>query len=169
MSEIERTQERERAPLQDNPYERAMRHRKEIAQRNLIGPVVVKSTDRKVVMARQGKLQHFLDPLSFKDTPLQSWRVFTHEIRTRSGKHRHQGGLVIFVVEGKGYSIVEGERIDWEAGDLVLLPIQPGGVEHQHFNTAEKPSKWAAFMSIPIDEWLASDLDQIEASPDFKG
>ena len=72
--------------------------------------------------------------MTFKDTPLQHWRVFIHDIKTRSGKHRHQGGLVIYVLEGKGYSVVDGERKDWEKGDLVLLPMKPEGVEHQHFN-----------------------------------
>ena len=52
--------------------------------------------------------------------------MFIHTITTKSGEHRHQGGLLIFVLEGKGYSIVDGERWDWEKGDLVLLPMQPG-------------------------------------------
>src|SRR6266568_1405531 len=148
MAEIERVRERERPPIKDNTYERVMRQRKELAE---------------------GKLKFFLDPVSFKNTPLQQWRVFIHDIKTRSGKHRHQGGLVIYVLEGKGYSIVEGERKDWEKGDLVLLPMKPGGVEHQHFNSdPQKPAIWAAFINIPIQEYLASDLKQEEVSPDFK-
>ncbi len=126
--------ERERPPLKDNPYERVMAQRKALAERNLTGPVVIDCTKQEWFQARQGKLKFFLDPVSFKDTPLQQWRVFIHDIKTRSGKHRHQGGLVIYVLDGKGYSIVEGERKDWEKGDLVLLPMKPGGVEHQHFN-----------------------------------
>ena len=169
MAEIERTRERERPPLKENPYERNMKYRRELKERNLNGPVVIRSTDREMFMSRQGRLKFFLDPLSFKETPLQHWRVFTHEIRTRSGKHRHQGGLIIYVVDGTGYSIVDGERKDWSAGDLVLLPMKPGGVEHQHFNlNPEKPAVWVAFIHIPIIEHLASDLQQTEASPDFK-
>jgi quercetin dioxygenase-like cupin family protein len=128
MAEIERVRERERPPLTDNPYERVMAQRKALAERNLTGPVVIDCTKQQWFQARQGKLKFFLDPVSFKETPLQQWRVFIHDIKTRSGKHRHQGGLVIYVLEGKGYSIVEGERKDWEKGDLVL-PDEPGGVE----------------------------------------
>jgi gentisate 1,2-dioxygenase len=87
------------------------------------------------------------------DTPLQNRSVFTHEVRKISGKYRHQGELVIYVIDGKGYSVVDGERVDWEKGDLVLLPIlvllpmKPGGVEHQHFNLdPEKPALWMAFI-----------------------
>jgi quercetin dioxygenase-like cupin family protein len=170
MAESERTRERERPPLQENNYERVLKYRAALKERNLTGPVVVRAADREIAMSRQGKLQYFLDPLSHQDTPLQTWRVFKHEIRTKSGKHRHQGGLVIYVTEGKGYSVVEGERIDWEKGDLVLLPMHPDGVEHQHFNLdPDKPSTWVAFISIPIIEHLASDLQQVEVSPDFKG
>jgi quercetin dioxygenase-like cupin family protein len=170
MAEMERTRERERPPLQDNPYETTLRWRRAQAERNENGPIVVKRSAREVFMARQGKLRYFLDPIFYPETPLLHWRVFTHEIRTKSGKHRHQGGLLIYVLEGRGYSIVEGERMDWEKGDLVLLPLNPNEVEHQHFNLdPKKPSLWAAFIHLPTQEYLASDLQQVENSPDFKG
>ena len=170
MAEIERTRERERPPLQDNPYERVMRERAELLERNKTGEIVVRKANREIFQSRQGKLRYYLEPLTFPNTPLHMWRVFTHEIHTKSGKHRHQGGLVIYVLEGKGYSIVEGERIDWEKGDLVLLPLNPNEVEHQHFNSdPDKPSTWCAFIHLPIQQFLASDLQQTENSPDFKG
>jgi quercetin dioxygenase-like cupin family protein len=170
MAEIERTRERERPPIGDNPYERVMRYRKDLKERNMNGPVVLRADERPYFQARQGKLRFFLDPVSFKDTPLQQWRVFTHEIRTKSGRHVHQGGLVIYVVDGIGYSIVDGERVDWKKGDLVLLPLKVGGVEHQHFNLdPQKPAVWAAFIHVPMQEFVASDLEQKEESPDFKG
>ena len=170
MAEIERTRERERPPLSDNPYERVMRQRAAMLERNKTGPIVVRKAERPLQQARQGKLRYYLEPITHPETPLQMWRVFTHEIKTKSGKHRHQGGLVIYVLEGKGYSIVEGERLDWEKGDLVLLPLHPNEVEHQHFNLdPEKPSVWCAFIHLPIQEYLASDLQQMENSPDFKG
>jgi quercetin dioxygenase-like cupin family protein len=171
MAEMDRVRERERPPIQDNPYERTLKYRKEFADRMANGPVVIRGDDRETFQARQGKLKFFLDPTFYHDAPLQQWRVFVHEIRTYSGRHRHQGGLVIYVVHGKGYSVVDGERLDWKKGDVVLLPLRPGGVEHQHFNLGppEDPAKWAAFIHIPIIEQLASVLEQKEVSPDFKG
>jgi len=169
MAEAELTRERERPPLKDNPYERVMKWRKELADRNRTGPVVIKPADREVFVSRQGRLHYFLNPFAFKDTPLQTWLVFKHEVRTKSGKHRHQGGVIIYVIEGKGYSVVEGERIDWEKGDLLLLPMKPGGVEHQHFNLQPgTPALWIAFISIPIIEHLASEMEQTEVSPEFQ-
>jgi hypothetical protein len=103
-----------------------------------------------------------------EDTALGNWWVFAKDIRVHSGAHRHQGGLVIYVVEGSGYSVVEGVREDWEAGDLLLLPLKPGGVEHQHFN--DKPGtscKWVAFTYIPCHDALATRVEMTKDSPDW--
>ena len=168
MAEIERVRERERPPISENPYERVMRQRKELAERNRTGPVVVRYEDREWFQTRQGKLRFYLDPVTFKDTPLQHRRVFLHDIKTRSGKHRHQGGLVIYVITGKGYSVVDGERVDWQAGDLLLLPIKPGGVEHQHFNLQPGADcRWIAFSYMPFFDHVASEFTQTENSPLF--
>lgn len=169
MAEMDRTRERERPPLAENPYEMNMRKRKERAERNKVGPIVVKQADRQVHLARQGRLMFYMNPYAYPDTPLQQWQVFMHEVRTKSGKHRHQGGVIIYVYEGKGYSIVNGERVDWKKGDLVLLPFDPEGVVHQHFNEQPTPARWVAFYNIPIIEHIAAEMEQMEESPEFKG
>jgi quercetin dioxygenase-like cupin family protein len=45
--------------------------------------------------------------------------------------HKH-GWATVFVLSGHGYSIVDGERYDWSAGDMINVPA---GAWHQHFNT----------------------------------
>ena len=169
MAESERTRVREREAPKGGSYELAMRLDREFAERQMTGRIVVKQEDCPQTLTRQGRLRMYLD-LTVKDTPLQNWIVFTHEVRTYSGKHRHQGGLVIYVIEGRGYSVVDGERIDWEAGDLVLLPLREKGVEHQHFNLdPDKPSRWAAFKHIQMHEYVGHTIRQVENSPDFAG
>jgi gentisate 1,2-dioxygenase len=44
--------------------------------------------------------------------------------------HKH-GEAIVYVLSGAGYTIVDGARVDWQAGDCIL--IQPGQW-HQHFN-----------------------------------
>jgi quercetin dioxygenase-like cupin family protein len=168
MAEIERTRIREReAPTLSN-YEIAIQKMRESAERNLTGRVVCKLEECPQNLTRQGRLRTYLG-LTIKDTPLQDWVVFTHEVRTASGKHRHQGGLVIYVIDGEGYSVVDGERIDWSKGDLILLPLREKGVEHQHFNTnPEKPALWMAFIHLPMKEYVASEMTQTEPSPEYK-
>ena len=68
-----------------------------------------------------------------------------------------------------GYPIVDGERWDWKKGSLVLLPMKPGGVEHQHFNLDPGgPSIWVAFVPIALTEHVASQLKQTETSPEYE-
>ena len=101
---------------------------------------------------------------------MDDWNIFVQDIKVHSGKHRHQGGLVIYILEGEGWSEVDGERHDWEAGDLLLLPIKPGGVEHQHFNTdPDTPCRWLAFIHWPTLDHLASPAEQLEDSPTWGG
>lgn len=61
--------------------------------------------------------------------------------------HRHYDGVCVFAVTGKGYSLLWHEddadftRIDWEHG-CVYCP--PESMFHQHFNTADHPSRYLA-------------------------
>ena len=168
MAEMERTRVREKEAPALSSYEIAIRRMRENAERNLTGRVVCKFEDCPQMLTRQGRLRFYLSH-TVKDTPLQDWIVFTHEIRTASGKHRHQGGLVIYVIDGTGYSVVDGERVDWQKGDLLLLPLREKGVEHQHFNTdPEKPAVWMAFINQYLQDYVASEITQTEVSPEYK-
>lgn len=170
MAETERTRVREREAPTQNPYELGIERDRKWAERQQTGRIVVRMADTTQQLMRQGHLRFYLDAgRSVLDTPLQNWSVFTHEVRTVSGKHRHQGGLVIYVIDGTGYSVVDGERIDWEKGDLLLLPLKPERVEHQHFNlNPEKPALWIAFIHQGTREYVASEVTQTEPSPEWK-
>jgi len=69
-----------------------------------------------------------------------------------------------------GDVFVDGERVEWEKGDLVLLPLREKGVEHQHFNsdTPDKPALWMAFIHGPTRDYVASEMTQSEVSPEYK-
>lgn len=49
----------------------------------------------------------------------------------RSQKHGHQNPALLYVLEGHGYDVSDGERVDWEEGDSVFVA---SGTVHQHFN-----------------------------------
>jgi hypothetical protein len=166
MRERERTRER-------NNYEQIIKYLAEDRKRSYTGDVVIRAKDLAWVTSRQATVKHYLWPSRYykeeQSAALDDWNVFVQDIKVHSGMHRHQGGLVIFIIEGEGYSIVDGERHDWEAGDLLLLPMKPGGVEHQHFNKEEgKPAKWIAFISAQLFEWGASDMVQVQEMPEWK-
>ena len=169
MAENERTRTRERGARAMTGSELSARRINEFVDRQLHGQIVIKKSDRETQSTRQGFMRYYLDPQQHATTPLHDWRVWTNDIRKHSGKHRHQGGLIIYVIEGKGYSIVDDERVEWETGDLLLLPIRPKGVTHQHFNHEPgKPCLWMAFMNWPIMEHVGTEMTQLENQPDYK-
>jgi mannose-6-phosphate isomerase-like protein (cupin superfamily) len=164
--------ERERARDFDD-YDRQIARDREKMDRARYGKVVIRGKDVPWVQSRQARTKMYMKPSRASGVPVETvlddWRVFVQDIRVHSGKHRHQGGLVIYVIEGEGSTEVDGERHDWQAGDLLLLPLKPGGVVHQHFNkNDDKPAKWIAFIYYQIREWTASRIEQIEEHPEFR-
>jgi len=165
--------ERERARDIDD-YEQQLARDKEKMERAHSGKVVIRGRDVPWTQNRQARNKMYMTPSRSSgqpvETALDDWRVFVNDIKVHSGKHKHQGGLVIYVLEGEGYTEVDGERHEWEAGDLLLLPLKSGGVVHQHFNKhADRPAKWIAFIHYQIREWTASQIEQVEEHPDFRG
>jgi len=151
----------------ENAYEAAIQYQDHVLERGRTGKIVIRDEDRPWENTRQGRIRYFLNAAMYADTALREWRVFSQEIRTQSGKHRHQGGVSIYILEGKGYTVADGKRYDWGKGDLLTLPVKPGGVEHQHFNTnPDGPSRWMAFVYIPLANHVALHLRQIEVAPD---
>ncbi|MBI2849014.1 MAG: cupin domain-containing protein [Chloroflexi bacterium] len=168
MAEREVLREKEAEPKLVDLYEETLRTWTEARERAVKGRVVVRGREAPWRLVRQGIVKHYLHP-GIKDTAIRGWTMFIHEIRTHSGRHRHQGSLALFVLEGEGYTVVDGVRHDWEKGDLILLPIKPGGCEHQHFNAySSGASRWLALRFDPFFDALGNYQEQIEVSPDWK-
>ena len=156
-----------RAEIPTDPwYEKLIQDMHECRRRAETGLVVVRGKEIPWYQNRQATVRYYLLPPYKADTALQTMAVFEQIIHSHSGMHRHQGGLAIYVLDGDGYTIVDGERCDWTAGDLLLLPIKPGGVAHQHFNRDPgQPARWIAFIPMIFQNYLASEVVQITNSP----
>lgn len=168
MAEDVRTRTREREQIPGGEYERALEEVTAFIERGKNGTVVVRDDDRDWELCRQGVVKFYLVKDEYPETVLQDWFVFVHDIKKQSGKHRHQGGLVLFVVSGEGATEVNGERIDWEEGDLILLPFHPDGIEHVHFNRGDGTAQWLAFIYMPTFDHVGSELTQSEIAPDYQ-
>ena len=136
----------------------------------LHGKVVLKKGEAFWEQSRQALHGYYTNPGNWDALAVPGWFVFIHELRTRSGKHKHQGGICLFVLKGKGHTVVDGVRYDWEKGDCIVLPLKPGGVEHQHFNDdPDGSSEWMCLDYVPFHQMTGFETEQKELHPDWKG
>ena len=135
----------------------------ELYKRAHYGKVHIRGREVPVVDSRQGTSQFYVMP-QFEELALTQWVIFVRDhTGVPSGRHRHQGGIAIFGVEGDGYSVVNGHRFDWSAEDAVLLPIVPGGLDHQHFRSRDdRPSKFMGIIYEPLVVGLGAEMVQLE-------
>lgn len=84
-----------------------------------------------------------------------------------SVKHRHTTEAVLYIVRGKGHTVMhhDGEpeqRIDWEEGDMLGIPLWAW---HQHFNDSDTDvARYLAVQDTFTVKQLG--LHQIERHPD---
>lgn len=142
------------------------RYVKEVQENSYNGKKLIRGKELPWIQNPNGIIRRYVHPL-MKGYALDTIYLFVHEVRTHSGKHVHQGGLGLFVLGGKGYTVVDGVRHDWGVGDLILLPVKQGGVEHQHFNIDNKPSRWLAFIPT-LTHYVGEKMDQKELHPNLK-
>lgn len=168
MAERELFRQKEAEARTKGHYETILEEWARLREKARTDRVVVRNKEVPWEQGKQALVKFFLFP-TIEDTANRDWMVFVQDIRSHSGRHRHQGGLAIYVLEGKGWTTVDGERHDWEEGDLILLPVKPNGVVHQHFNAEQgKPCKWLALIYTPFMGCTGFQMEQIDESPDYK-
>jgi quercetin dioxygenase-like cupin family protein len=152
-------------------YERFLDKHHERHFRAQDGDIVIHRKDKPIQRTRQADSTWWLNSQTVGQpdnrAAVQDWDIFMHHIREHTGAHSHQGGLLIYVVDGKGATDVGGKQVDWKAGDLLLLPITAGGIPHQHFNHQEGDiARWVAFIHRPMQDALGSAISLIQDSSD---
>jgi quercetin dioxygenase-like cupin family protein len=165
----ERVREREPEParLQVDPwYEEMLTRDRAQAERRQRGEIFIRGADQPWNQNRNARVKYLLHTMK-PGTAVADMNVFVHEIWKHSGTHRHQGGLAIYALDGRGHSVVNGVAEAWEAGDLLLLPLAPGGIEHQHFNDGEEPARWLALIYKPWHEVIGNQMVQVTESPQW--
>lgn len=73
--------------------------------------------------------------------------VQVFEPGVHNAAHRHSNFALFIVKQGKGYSMVDGEKIEWETGDVFFVP--PWCV-HEHCNTSDtEPAILYTLQDVP--------------------
>jgi gentisate 1,2-dioxygenase len=76
-----------------------------------------------------------------------------------TSRHRHSAGACRFIIDGHGAStLVNGERLRMEPGDLILTPPHHW---HEHVHEGQDPVIWLDILDIPI----SSAVDAIYFEP----
>ena len=144
-------------------YEAMLRWRADWLEKQLTGKLLVRSSERDFEASRQALLKRYV---TFEFTPevaAINWSVFLNDVQQHSGRHKHQGGLVLFVIEGSGSTEIDGIRYAWRGGDLITLPVRPGGIEPQHFNdSAGRPCRWGALYYTPFEDWVCHTMTHLQ-------
>lgn len=66
----------------------------------------------------------------------------------RSNRHRHTYETIAYILEGRGYSMIEDQKIVWEAGDAIYIP---NWAWHHHVNAdPEHPARYLACENAPM-------------------
>jgi hypothetical protein len=134
----------------------ALRDRQRDQRKNAI--MVIKGSQLPQEINRQGLMRWYMHP-SITDTVLSTHIFF-------------EGEQVMYILEGKGYTLINGVKHHWEAGDVVNLPVRKGGIIVQHVN--EDPNLPAKFVAAEPNFYANTGVDrgsgfeQIEDAPEYR-
>jgi gentisate 1,2-dioxygenase len=137
------------------------------------GAWLIRGKDRPWEHNRQGKMKWFMHP-ALRDTCIQSMLFLEQEIPPggKTGVQRTPGGACMYIIQGRGYTLLDGERHDWQAEDVVQIPLRRDGVKVQHVNTDLRQSVRFVSAEVNMLDVLGVDrgaaLEQIENAPDYE-
>jgi hypothetical protein len=149
----------------------ALRDRQREARKSAVQ--VVRLSELPLENNQQGLMRWYLHP-AIADTVLSTLAIYRQELPpgSRSGRLKFQGGQIMFIVAGKGHTLLDGVKHAWEAGDVINLPLRRDGIIVQHFN--DDGAAPAVFLAVEPNLFAATSVDrgcgfeQMEPSPDYR-
>ena len=65
-----------------------------------------------------------------------------------SGEHRHNFEAILHIIQGIGYTMIDGTKHEWTVGDTISVPPMSA---HQHFNRdPDNPARIFAVTTLPL-------------------
>jgi quercetin dioxygenase-like cupin family protein len=88
-------------------------------------------------------------PVFFVDLPSKclSMTIGWLDPTQSSNMHRHTYETILYVLEGEGYSTIQGKKIAWKVGDAVYIPVWAW---HSHTNTGPGRARYLACENAPL-------------------
>ena len=83
-----------------------------------------------------GLMRWYMHP-GLRDIVLKTLSIYEQELppRGRSGRLQFQGGQIMFIIDGNGYTLIDGVKYVWKPRDVLNLPTKKDGIIVQHFNS----------------------------------
>lgn len=88
-------------------------------------------------------------PVFFVDLPSKclSMTIGWLDPSQSSNMHRHTYETILYVLEGEGYSTIQGQKVPWKVGDAVYIPVWAW---HRHTNTGSGRARYLACENAPL-------------------
>ena len=157
---------------EQNFWDQIFELRDEQREQRKNGIQVIKEAQLPLEVNKQGLMRWYMHP-GIKDTILSCYLVYSQEIPpgSRSGRLLFGGDQVIYVVAGQGYTVLDGVKHPWKAGDALNLPLRKPGITVQHFNT--DPEITAKLIAVEPNFLQCASVDrgtgfeQLENAPEY--
>ncbi len=75
--------------------------------------------------------KHIVNPQTTNVTQSIETHIEVYAPGAYGQKHGHMNSAVFYVLKGKGHDVHDNRRIEWKAGDIMVVE---NGCVHQHFN-----------------------------------
>jgi mannose-6-phosphate isomerase-like protein (cupin superfamily) len=103
----------------------------ELVQELFTQPRVYRSKDWKWKGGPQNFGKKIINPQSVKVAQSIETHIDVYAPGGHGQKHGHMNSAVFLVLKGRGHDVHDGKRLDWEAGDALIVE---NGCVHQHFS-----------------------------------
>ncbi len=123
------------------------------------GVQVVRGDELAQESNEQGLMRWYMHP-AIENTILNTLMFFEQELppKSRSGRLKFQGGQVMYILAGAGYTLVDGVKHPWKTGDVLNLPVRRDGIVVQHVN--DDPEIAAKFLACEPNFIDAAGVDR---------
>jgi Cupin domain len=133
---------------------------------------VIKRGELPLELNPHGYLRWYLHPF-IEDTAIRALMFYSQEIPpgSRSGKQKHPGEMMFYVVSGRGHTLIDGVRHPWKADDVFCIPTRQEGTIYQHFNDdSDQPAELVAcelnqVHRLGVDRGSA--FEELENAPEY--
>jgi gentisate 1,2-dioxygenase len=102
----------------------------------------------KEVNSVDGIAVEFINPANGKSADLRVGSMMQRLPIGYEGKaHRHVHSAIYHVLDGSGYTIINGQKFEWSKGDFFILPPWSW---HEHVNTGDQPAHLFSINDRPV-------------------